>query len=448
MAWGFTEFANLVRNLTEGNWKDVADAISKANDKENQEFSQDIEDNTAILQTKTSGTDPVIPNSLAAFVDDITIQSTDVYVIDDMIGIGTQIPSQKLDVRTPGSQASQVHIAAQDNDAGLYITAIADSSFLITGGASFDGTNYIAQDISATGLITGSGVIQFISDIGLTPGLAYTPTPMLGIAAGDPSPSTPAIVISNGGTFTRLTFPQTGVGAPTFTNRSVGAKILLYPTLSGSASDIAIGVDFNTMWFGHFDTNVTRLFKWYGGTTEIMRLQGDGRLLVRTGTSTSFAAVGGTRFDYFTDANNSGTAETDLYSSTTAANALSSNGDKFTATYQLICTGLALSTQQMKIYFGGTVIYDSGALAIGAVTNNFTFQATIIRVSSSVVRCAVAVSTDFATLFPYSKYTEVTGLTLSNTNILKITGQAAGAAGASSQITAKLGCVSWQPAAV
>lgn len=168
---------------------------------------------------------------------------------------------------------------------------------------------------------------------------------------------------------------------------------------------------------------------------------------VKQGSSTGIAKVGGSIFDHYADANNGTTVETDLYTDTLLASVLGTNGDKIKSHYQLVCNGAALSTQQMRIYFGGTLIYDTGTLAIGAITSNFTFEVTVIRVSSSVVRCAVSVSTDFATLFPYSKYTEVTGLTLSNTQVLKITGTAAGAAGASNQITAKEGSVYFAPAA-
>ncbi len=156
-------------------------------------------------------------------------------------------------------------------------------------------------------------------------------------------------------------------------------------------------------------------------------------------------------FDHFTDANNGTTVETDLYSDTIPAGQLATNGDKIIANYQISCTGAALASQDIRIYFAGTNIYDTGALSIGAVTDNFTFNVVIIRVSlatstTGIVRCEVYASTDFATLFPYSKYTQITGLTLGNTQILKITGQASGAGGASNQITAKLGYVEYKPA--
>lgn len=152
-------------------------------------------------------------------------------------------------------------------------------------------------------------------------------------------------------------------------------------------------------------------------------------------------------FDHYADANNTNTAETDLYTDTLAAGQLGANGAKITARFQGIFTGAATATQQLKAYFGGTAIYDSGALSIGVATNNWTLEILVIRESATVVRCSVSVNSDFATLFPYSTYTRVTGLTLANAQILKVTGTAAGAGGASNQITAKLGTVSYQPAA-
>lgn len=160
---------------------------------------------------------------------------------------------------------------------------------------------------------------------------------------------------------------------------------------------------------------------------------------VIAGTSTTQAKMGGTIFDHFADVGNVGTGEDDLYSDTLAASVLAADGDKITATYAGIFVGAAASTQELRAYFGGTKIYDSGALAIGAITSNWTMMVTIIRESSSVVRCTVSLSTDFATLFPYSTYTRITGLTLSNTQIIKITGEAAGVGAVNNQIVAKLG---------
>lgn len=156
--------------------------------------------------------------------------------------------------------------------------------------------------------------------------------------------------------------------------------------------------------------------------------------------------VGGTLFDYFTDAGNGTTVETDLYSSTLAANTFNGNGDKVQANYGGIFVSSGTATRQVKVYFAGTVILDTGALSIPS-SASWDIVLTLIRVSSTVVRYTIALQTSGASPYVYNSSGEVTGLTLSNTNILKITGQAAGVGAATNDIVAKLGTVGFAPAA-
>ena len=87
----------------------------------------------------------------------------------------------------------------------------------------------------------------------------------------------------NGGTSNRVEWNTQGTGAPAFTTRSAGTKLLLYPSLSGSVADYAIGIDAATMWSSVPENNASFKFKWYGATTEIASLNGTG----------AFTAVGG-----------------------------------------------------------------------------------------------------------------------------------------------------------
>jgi hypothetical protein len=90
-------------------------------------------------------------------------------------------------------------------------------------------------------------------------------------------------VYLNGSTSNRVEWNTQGTGAPAFTTRSAGTKLLLYPTLSGSVADYAIGIDAATMWYSIPENNASFKFKWYGATTEIASLDGAG----------AFTAVGG-----------------------------------------------------------------------------------------------------------------------------------------------------------
>jgi hypothetical protein len=87
----------------------------------------------------------------------------------------------------------------------------------------------------------------------------------------------------NGATSNRIDFNTNGTGAPAFTTRSTGTKLLLYPSLSGSVADYAMGIDAATMWSSIPENNASFKFKWYGAITEVASLDGAG----------AFTAVGG-----------------------------------------------------------------------------------------------------------------------------------------------------------
>ena len=155
------------------------------------------------------------------------------------------------------------------------------------------------------------------------------------------------------------------------------------------------------------------------------------------GSSTSYAKVGGVLFDHFVDAQAAGGAgETDLYSDSIGASALATNGDKIIATYA--GTSDVGGNTTLKIYFGGTATCTGAA---GAAGGDWSATVTAIRVSASVVRvsCDYIRVGNVVTTF----YTEVTGLTLTNAQIIKITGTATG----TSSVIAREGYVEWKPAA-
>ena len=159
------------------------------------------------------------------------------------------------------------------------------------------------------------------------------------------------------------------------------------------------------------------------------------RLLLKNGNSTGTVKVGGYVDTYFTDAANSGAGETDLYSYTTPASSLATNGDKITGLY-FGNTAANINNKTWKVYFGGTQIFTSAALAV--LSLSWEVSVTVIRVSASIVRCTTVYRNGTTTV---TNYQEVTGLTLSNTNILKITGQGT----STSDIVAKGGWLHWGP---
>lgn len=189
-------------------------------------------------------------------------------------------------------------------------------------------------------------------------------------------------------------------------------------------------------------------------TTGSLQPQTDSQLTYDASTNTLSAGnfvgtsvgIGRVLFNYFADVGNIGTGEDDLYSSTTAAGTLNADGAKVLSEYAGIFVSSATATRQLRAYFGGTLIYDSTAITTTAAAE-WGLNVLIERESSTVVRCvAKAVVWPVDAAVPIVKYTRITGLTLLNTNILKITGESAGAGVADNDIVAKLGYVEFKPA--
>jgi len=138
--------------------------------------------------------------------------------------------------------------------------------------------------------------------------------------------------------------------------------------------------------------------------------------------------------------------EDDLFSYTTAAGLLAGNGQKVVESEYLSLAASATAARRVRKYFGGTVIWDSGSLTLSGGAE-VQLETEIIRESATVVRCVVRAATTSASSVPYATYTRVTGLTLSGTNVLKTTGTASGTGAASGDITAKMGTITFVPAA-
>lgn len=168
---------------------------------------------------------------------------------------------------------------------------------------------------------------------------------------------------------------------------------------------------------------------------------------VKAGTSTStYARVGGTLVDFTSDVANGTTVETDIYSYTLPANSLGATGDKLSGYYSMNIVGSGTATRTIRIYFAGTVCFNSGALSLGT-TGNWQAYIELVRTSSSTARISVALQTAGAATTAYSSETDLTGLSFTGTNILKLTAQAGGVGAASNDITGKHGYVELKPAA-
>lgn len=178
-----------------------------------------------------------------------------------------------------------------------------------------------------------------------------------------------------------------------------------------------------------------------GGTFDASTLTpGAGISVTNAGGAITVSGSVAPLFDHFADAGNTSTTETDLYSDTIAAGQLGTNGDKLQVEYGGLFVSSATATREVRIYFGGSVIFDSGALTL-SLSSAWTIYAMIIRKDAATIRYMISMTTEGAALAAYTASGELGGLTLSGTNILKITGQAGGVGAATNDVVAKLGDV-------
>jgi hypothetical protein len=82
----------------------------------------------------------------------------------------------------------------------------------------------------------------------------------------------------NGATGNRIDFNGNGINPPSFTTRSTGTKMVLYPFVSGATTDFAFGLDLDVLWSSV--PSSTQSFKWYAATTNIATLDGSGNFAI------------------------------------------------------------------------------------------------------------------------------------------------------------------------
>jgi hypothetical protein len=141
----------------------------------------------------------------------------------------------------------------------------------------------------------------------------------------------------------------------------------------------------------------------------------------------------------------------DLQSVTIPAGQLAANGDRLLARWVGQLVGHPTATRQVQLLFGGTTALDTTAYVSDAGNGYYIWDVEILRVSASVVRISIsganpANSSVGPLQFAAAVYAEVTGLTLANTQVLKITAAATATGAASGDITGRSRNVTYFPA--
>lgn len=180
------------------------------------------------------------------------------------------------------------------------------------------------------------------------------------------------------------------------------------------------------------------LFKSGAGSPQVL-VSGDNRTGVRTGQTRTLMWVGGVIDEFIADVANGTTVETDIFSTTIIASTVNTDRMKLKARWSGLYAATA-NNKQIKVYFAGTAVFDSTALVIVAA-NSWDVDLLLIRTSSSTARVSVRFTSSSNVLLASITETDLTGLSWTVDNILKITAKG----GATSDLTGKLGCVEMLP---
>jgi predicted heme/steroid binding protein len=158
----------------------------------------------------------------------------------------------------------------------------------------------------------------------------------------------------NGATGNRIDFNSNGVAAPATTTRSTGTKIVLFPGVSATDVDFALGIESSTLWYSVPNATASSFHKWYAGTTNIMSLSGTGILTIsrNQNAATSISASNTT----------SGTSSSSQISATSDATSGATSIGKYSTT----TTAYKIIAAKDGYLYNGAVAGDIGIL------NDFT----------------------------------------------------------------------------
>jgi len=196
-------------------------------------------------------------------------------------------------------------------------------------------------------------------------------------------------IFLNGATGNRIDWNTNGVAAPAFTTRSAGTKLTLYPAISGSQADYAIGIEAATLWHSVPSYDPSFYFKWYGGTTQIASLNGTGNLTTNIITANSGLYDGTLRA--LTQVSNSGGVTGTISGNTLtvgingpyANSVVNASGiNAYITSAGALTLSVTAGSIANSVSNGGGItgtISGSGALTLGSTANSSNSASTIVQ---------------------------------------------------------------------
>ena len=182
-------------------------------------------------------------------------------------------------------------ITGNANIGNIRPTGIYTNNYFYANGAAFTSSNYGNTQVAA--YLTGN-IISTINTTGNIKTIANVISPNYLFANGVNILSTITAVANLSTLTSNIGWTAVGATPPTFTTTSNGTKIVLWPSISSTMVDYAIGIEAGNTWFSVPQATNNFGYKWYAGNTAIATLSGNGTLT--TGNITTTGNVSATKF--------------------------------------------------------------------------------------------------------------------------------------------------------
>src|ERR1051326_3771701 len=202
------------------------------------------------------------------------------------VGIGGQItaPLSPLDVTLAGGGDYKYLVYVHGSNPGLAIHNTNDA--ITTGLYKFYCSGlalHVYQNTAAAGDFTTNLPIMTWANGGNVGINQQNPAEKLEVNTGN--------IFINSASNQFIRWNSAGFAPPSLTTRSGGTKIVLWPQVSATEVDYAMGIDAATLWHSVPGNTSTYSHKFYGGTAELMRIRGDGNVGIGTPTPNSILQV-------------------------------------------------------------------------------------------------------------------------------------------------------------
>ncbi len=192
------------------------------------------------------------------------------------VGIGTTNPAGLFTVGSGTASPFQINSSGAITAAtGITSSGTVTFSGLSAGGVVYANTSGTLAVATGTNLPAGSG--SYIQNTTTQQSSSNFNISGAGVIGGNATVSGGTLSLGSS-TSNTIAYSNYGLGVPSFTTTSLGTKLNLFAQEDATDVNYSVGIAASTLWYAIPQAASTFQHVFYGGTTELMRIRGDGKV--------------------------------------------------------------------------------------------------------------------------------------------------------------------------